>query len=184
MPIVGLIVEGSYDEAALSEMVRRCLSSNVQVVPRQCGNAIQLMRKFPGFLNEFEHVNAGRPVDKALVVRDADHKNLNTLIARMEEKIRERTYHFPTKLLIAVEELEAWLLADEKALAAVTGKPQRRLQNTELIFDPKAELNKILFNAGIVYTAEVARKIASSVSPNILAARCPSFKRFQDALLS
>ena len=74
MPSVGLIVEGMYDEAALTELVRKCFVTDVEIICRECGGGPQLMRKFPGFLKEFEHVNAGIPVDKAIVIRDADQK--------------------------------------------------------------------------------------------------------------
>ena len=79
---------------------------------------MQLVKKFPGFLQEFRHAKDGAPVDKALVIRDADHKNPAELLAKMEARIVNRVYPFPRKLLIVVEELEAWLLADEEAFLA------------------------------------------------------------------
>jgi len=82
------------------------------------------MKKFPGFLEHFRHVNAGFPVDKAIVVRDADHKNSEALISQMESKISGRTYPFGRNLLVAVEKMEAWLLADDQALSSVTNNPR------------------------------------------------------------
>ena len=100
----------------------------------------------------------------------------------MEDRIRDRIYSFPRKLLVIVEEMEAWLLADEEALTTVTGKHQHRIPNPETIYDPKARLEKILSDARITYTAEVARKIATTARPGILAARCSSFRKFQEAV--
>lgn len=177
---LGLIVEGSYDEAALSEFVRQCAPSESNVICRQCGNAIQLMRKFPAFLEDFRHVNHGLPVDKAIVIRDADHKDPNELIAKMESKIAGRNYPFPRKLLVIVEELEAWLLADEQALVSVTGEQQRRINTPEAVYDPKATLKTI--RAGLAYTSEVARKIAAASRVDVVAGRCPSFNKFQEAV--
>ena len=182
MRCVGLIVEGTYDEVALTEFIRKCVPSEVDVICRPCGSAIQLMKKFPGFLESFRHVNEGLPVDNAIVVRDADHKNPNDLIARMENRISGRSYPFPRHLLVIVQELEAWLLADEEALSAATGKPQKRIPEPEAVNDPKARLEMILSDAGFVYTAEVARKIASAARADVLSVRCPSFKRFNDAV--
>jgi hypothetical protein len=105
MLCIGLIVEGIYDEAALTEFLRKSVAPDVRVICRPCGNAIQLMKKFPAFLEEFRHAKNGAAVDKAFVVRDADHKNPAELIARMEARIANRVYHFPRKLLVAVEEL-------------------------------------------------------------------------------
>ena len=56
MHSVGVIVEGIYDEAALTEFVQKCLATEVNVICRVCGGAPQLMRKFPGFLEHFRHV--------------------------------------------------------------------------------------------------------------------------------
>lgn len=182
MASVGLIVEGIYDEAALTELVRKCAASEVQVICRPCGSATQLMKKFPGFLESFRHAIAGVPVDKAIVVRDADHKNPNDLIARMEDRVSGRIYPFPRKSLIAVQELEAWLLGDEEALSRVVGF-QRRISNPEAVYDSKAQLEKILSGAGITYTPERARIIAAAIRPDVLATRCPSFRKFQQAVL-
>ena len=184
MVLVGLVVEGSYDEAALSELVRKCASSETSVICRQCGNAFQLMKKFPGFLEDFRHVNHGLPVDKAIVIRDADHKNPTELIVSMESRISGRSYPFPRRLLVIVEEMEAWLLADEEAIFSVTGRRQPRIRDPEKLADPKERLRRILSHVRIAYTGEVARKIAAATRPDILAARCPSFKTFQEAVLS
>jgi hypothetical protein len=179
---IGLIVEGIYDEAALTELARKCSQSEVKVICRPCGGVPQLMKLFPGFLKEFEHVNTGRPVDKAIVVRDADHKIPKDLISQMEKKISGRKYLFMPKCLVIVQKLEAWLLADEEALSTVTGRIQHRIPDPEKIYDPKARLRRILSDVRIDYTTERARMIAAAVRPDILAARCPKFKRFQETI--
>ncbi len=183
MLCVGLIVEGAYDEAALTEFVKS-VASDVRVISRPCGNAFQLVKKFPAFLEEFRHAKDGAPVDKALVIRDADRKNPAELIAKMEARIANRVYPFPKSILIAVEEMESWLLADEAALSAVTGGSVRRVPEPDRISDPKARLRNILSEAGIAYTAEIARKIAAGTRIDVLANRCPSFRPFRDALVS
>lgn len=182
MSAIGLIVEGIYDEAALTELIQKCATSEVDVICRPCGSAIQLMRKFPGFLESFRHVKEGSPVDNAIVIRDADHKDRNELIARMETRIIGRSFPFSRHLLVIVQELEAWLIADEEALAFVTGRPQPRIFNPESLNDPKATLEKILSDVKIAYTAEVARKIAAAVRTEVLLVQCPSFRQFQLAV--
>ena len=181
MVCVGLIVEGIYDEAALTEFVRKGVP-DARIICRICGNAFELVKKFPAFLEEFRHANDGAPVDKAIVVRDADRKNPGDLIAKMESRVANRVYPFQKKLLVAVEELEAWLLADEQALSSVTGRAIRRISDPERINDPKARLRTILSDAKIIYTHEVARKISVAARLDVLAARCPSFRTFQDAI--
>jgi len=183
MLCLGLVVEGIYDEAAITEFVRKSTAPDVRVICRPCGNAIQLMKKFPAFLNEFQYAKDGARVDKALVIRDADRKNPAELIARMEARIINRRYPFSRSLLVAVEELESWLLADEQALSAVTGRSVRRILDPEKLTDPKNILRNILSDK-IAYTPEVARKIAAAARLDILAARCRSFRTFQDAIVN
>jgi Domain of unknown function (DUF4276) len=117
MPTFGLIVEGEYDAAALTEFLRRCAEGNIEVLPRQCAQKGSLMKKFPAYLQELRWANRGQAVDKALVIRDADGKNLQELIARMETSIVSRSYLFPVKFVVIVQELETWLLADHEALS-------------------------------------------------------------------
>jgi len=178
---VGLVVEGLYDEAALPEFVRKCAPSETKVICRPCGNAIELMKKFPAFLEDFRHVKHGFPVDKAIVIRDADHKDPSELIARMEARISGRTYPFTRELLVIVQELEAWLLADDTALSAVTGIRQQIEREPEKLHHPKERLQRLLSQARITYTSERAKQIAAAARPDILANRCPSFKKFQEA---
>lgn len=184
MAAIGLIVEGIYDEAAVTELIQKCATSEVDVICRPCGNAIGLMRQFPSFLESFRHVKEGRPVDNAIVIRDADHKDPTDLISRMEARVRGRIYPFSRHLLVIVQELESWLLADEEALTSITGRPQRRIQSPESLTDPKARLEKILSDVNIAYTAEVARKIATAARTEVLALQCPSFRQFQLAVVN
>jgi hypothetical protein len=113
----GLIVEGVYDEAVLTEFIRKCVGFDVDVISRVCGPKGSLMSRFPGFLEEFRYVKHGSHVDKALVVRDADGKAPVTLLEVMEARIAQRTYPFPVHCLVIVQELETWLLADSEALS-------------------------------------------------------------------
>jgi hypothetical protein len=110
MRTFGLIVEGVYDEAVLTELIRKCGSSDAEVISRVCGPKGSLMSRFPGFLEEFRYVKRGSHVDKALVVRDADGKAPETLMAAMETRIVRRTYPFPVRCLVIVQELETMTL--------------------------------------------------------------------------
>ena len=179
----GLIIEGQYDEMALKELIPKCAPTNAEVIARPCGNKVQLMRRFPGFLEEFRHIKNGSHVDKALVVRDADGKDPLELIDRMKSKIAGRTYLFPVQLLVIVEELEAWLLADDASLSAITGRPARRISDPEKLQDPKQQLKGLLSDAKISYTSEIARRIAVNATADTLASRCPSFQSFRQAVI-
>jgi hypothetical protein len=180
----GLVVEGLYDEAVLKELIQKCASTKVEVTSRICNSRENLMKMFPTLLENFRGiVKAGTNIDKALVIRDADLKDPEVLINRMQSRISNRTYPFLVKPLVAVQKLEAWLLGDESALSTVTGKRVARVQNPEKLQDPKERLNKVLSAAKISYTPQVARKIAASVRIETIESRCPSFKEFRQAVL-
>ena len=78
----GLVVEGDYDEAVLTEFIRKCAGHDVEIVSRVCNPKGSLMKRFPGFLEEFRYVKQGMPVDRAMVIRDADMREPHRIIAR------------------------------------------------------------------------------------------------------
>lgn len=137
------------------------------------------MRSFPGLLKSFQWSNLGGPVDKAIVVQDADGREPNSLLARMEAKISGRSYPFPVKFAVVVQKLEAWLLADEVALERVTGE-KTPVHNPEEITDPKAKLTSAL---SLPYTHRVAARIAAHIKLDTLEQRCGSFRTFRQAVL-
>ena len=184
----GLVVEGDYDEAVLTKFIRQCAGHDVEIVSRVCNPQGSLMKRFPGFLEEFRYVKQGTPVDRALVVRDADMREPHALLRAMEAKIAHRTYEFsPVRFIAIVRELEAWLLADSAAIATVTREYSGRVvptinESIEDIADPKARLQRILSEAKVAYTREVARKIAAAANVGYIAYRCPSFRSFVHAV--
>jgi Domain of unknown function (DUF4276) len=183
MPTFGLILEGVYDEAALTEWIRKCVEGNVDVIPRLCAQKGSLMKKFPGHLAGFRWDKQGGPVDKALVIRDADGKDPHALLTTMRARIAERLPIFPVEFVVIIQELETWLLADHQAIAQVTGMRTTDIHGVlEEMRDPKQRLQKILSDAGIAYTAEVARRIAAASDLEKLCYRCPSFRTFQQAI--
>jgi hypothetical protein len=184
----GLVVEGDYDEAVLTEFIRQCAGHDVEIVSRVCNPRGSLMKRFPGFLEEFRYVKQGTSVDRALVVRDADRREPHALRREMEAKIAHRIYAFsPVRFIVIVRELEAWLLADSEAIATVTrGYSGRGVpvvnESIEDIADPKARLQRMLSDAKVAYTKEVARKIAAAANVEYIAYRCPSFRSFVQAV--
>jgi len=176
----GIVVEGVYDEQVISALVEKIFSKECRCLCRLTGGKSNLMKKFPGFLEEFRF-NA---VDKALVVRDADRKLVDQLRDRMEEKVLGRNYPFALKFCVIKEEMETWLLADEKAISRVAGKDIPRVsEDLENIEKPKEKLMQILSRAKVNYTPEVARKIAEAVKPHTIEYRCPGFKAFRMSVL-
>jgi hypothetical protein len=187
MPTFGLVIEGTYDEAALTELIRKCIAGNIVVVARPCSSSGSLISSFPGFLEVFRHTMQGTYVDKALVIRDADNKDPNELIQRMQSRIQGRSYPFPLEFVVIVQELETWLLADEEAISEVTleysGRTVSRVNEPlEEIAAPKERLKQILSDSEVDYTKEVVRKIAAAINLQRIEYRCPSFRSFFQAV--
>lgn len=188
MTTYGIVVEGNYDKAALSEIIRKCISSDVEIIARPCGSKDRVMSRFPGFLESFRYAKQGSNVDKVLVIRDADNKNPDELMEKMRNKIADRSYSFKVKFIIIVQELETWLLADEEAISKVaqarSGKTVTRVnEDLESIIQPKERLYKLLSGAHVPYTEAVAQEIAKESDINKIEYRCPRFKEFRQAVI-
>ncbi|MFH0812509.1 MAG: DUF4276 family protein [Pseudomonadota bacterium] len=175
----GIVVEGVYDEHVIIVLIKK-IFSECECLCRITGGIPNLTRKFPGFLEDFRY----RSIDKALVVRDAHRKPLDLLYDQMKEKVQGRNYPFPLRFCIIKEEMEVWLLADEKALSKIIGIDVPRFkEDFESIETPKEKLVQILSQAKINYTPDVARKIAEAANIDTMEYRCPEFKSFRESVL-
>jgi len=189
-PSYGLIVEGDYDKRVFEELVRNLSRPDSVIVVRPCDGVANLNRLFPAFLHDLEYVQQGRPVDKALVIRDSGGKDAVELERDLERRIRNREFRFPqgVKFCIVNREMETWLLADADAISAVAlargGRAVPRVQETpESIVDPKDRLKRLLRQARLEYTAEVCAQIAQQGRIETLRYRCPSFRSFEERVL-
>ena len=185
-PSYGLIVEGGYDASVFPELVRKIVSPQVRVVVRPCGGVPKLMSRFPVFLREFEHVMQGKPVDKALVIRDCDGRDPGLIERKMAERVRGRQFSFPrgVQFCTVQQEMEAWLLADCRAINAVArergGRDVPQVQDQlEQIVNPKERLKWVLSDARLLYDGKVCGEIASQTDIKALRYRCPSFCVFE-----
>jgi len=172
----GIVVEGPFDEMVLRELIPKCLGAGCEIVSRAWSTSGGVARKFCNSLNEFKYIG----IQKAFVVRDWDGKDPSLLVADMRTRMGNRQYPFPVNLIVIVQELEAWLLADERAIAAVTSSPvPRQADPIESIVCPKETLKRIL-SPTLIYTREVARSIAAAiVDTDRVADRCPAFRSFR-----
>jgi hypothetical protein len=171
---IGIIVEGVFDAAALPELIRKCCTDDIHIETRVCRSASQLMQKGLSFLEGFRYVVQGLPVDKALIIRDADGKDPNELVHRLNVTINTRSYPFPVTPVIIVQELETWLLADSEALSQVTGKSISEItESLETLIAPKQRLQNLLSEARVPYTSIVVRASGSFVKHSGVAKSVP-----------
>jgi hypothetical protein len=187
----GIIVEGESDQGVYEEFIQKICKEEVQIKARITGGCAQLMKKFLVLLRSMEHITErGGPVDKALVIRDADCKDALALEAKMKDSLDRRDFPFPQGVgLHAVkQEMETWLLADHEAISMVAtargGKAVPRIPDPlENIQDAKGKLMTVLSCAGLNYTAQVCREIAKQTDLATLRIRCPSFSVFEQKVL-
>lgn len=191
MESYGIIVEGHFDVGVYEESIRKICPEAHDIKTREAGGCPQLMKKVPGLLRSLEHVTRqGGPVDKALVIRDADTKDATEIEAKMRESASRGRFSFPggVGFHAVKQKLETWLLADPEAINRVAasrgGKPIPRIPDAlEDIQDPKEKLMTVLGRSGLNYTAQVCREIAKETDPAKLRIRCPSFAAFEQKVL-
>ncbi len=186
----GLIIEGPYDESFYKALIPRICGMSLSFETRLGRGLPGLMEKFPALLRTLEKVREGRPVDKALVIRDSDRKDPLAAREEMARRIEGKNFAFPhgVQLCVVRRTMETWLLADINAINTVAvsrgGRKVSEIKgNVEEIDDPKARLRSVLSKAGTEYTAIVCGDIASNIKIDTLEYRCPSFRSFKQSVL-
>ena len=182
----GIVVEGPYDVAVFCHLIPRILGRNVPVIPRPCFGKDDLRKHLLVHLKTLEHAVEGRPVDKALVIRDSGGKDPRIIRAELTQKVQERPWGFSHGVHICIvrRELETWLLGDVAAVNAVAekrgGREAAEVQGAlEEIEYPKQRLTELLSEARLEYTEQVCAEIARSLRLDTLSYRCPSFRVFK-----
>jgi len=182
----GIVVEGPYDAAVFGNLIPRILGRNVPVIPRPCYGKDNLRKDLLTHLETLVYAVGGRPVEKALVVRDSGGKDPRIIQAELTQKVQERPWGFSHGVHVCIvrRELETWLLADVAAVNRVAekrgGREVAEVQGAlEEIEYPKQRLTELLSEARLEYTEQVCVEIARSLSLDTLSYRCPSFRTFE-----
>jgi hypothetical protein len=183
----GLIVEGIYDEGVFIELVQRILPVREPPIVRVCRGVARLMKEFPALLRDLEFVCAGRPVDKALVIRDWAGPDPQVIEDQMRGVLRDREYTFPRGVHFGIvrQEIETWLLAD-----AAPSTPSPRNVRAAQFQKCKGSLKRfttrssLLARARLPYDPQICREIARPTNIETLRYRCPSFRSFEARLTS
>ena len=185
MPTIGLIVEGVWDVEVLSRFTGRLNPSGIDIRPRICRGSIR--GRYPSLLRELA---ATSHPDRVVVISDAHGRDHRELAADLQREISHHVSTFPVHFVVLVQELEALLLADLRAIETVCarrGTPIPDLGNLaetpENIQDPKAYLQSIIRrHSGSAYTKVIAAEIATEANLSTVTGWCPSFRRLGDAV--
>jgi len=184
---IGIIVEQERDKAAYRELTRK-IRDDVEHIPAEpCGNDAGVMEQFVGWLKHFQW-HSEISVDKALVIRDSDCHDPLAWETKMEQIFMQSHFapRFPVHFYATKCEVEAWLLADEEAINQVArsrgkwGAVSRVTVQLESLRNAKELFRRVLSKADLPADPKVYAEIASAVSLDRIAARCPYFQQFVD----
>lgn len=176
--LIGVIAEDTSDVHTLYEFTCKLAPAASfkfrKFVGHGCG---KLRRKCKAWAENL----ADRGCDFLVVLHDLDDRVEQAL--RMELDALVPRDRFQAHLvLVAVREVEAWLLCDGPALQAVfNSRTQPKLPaHPERLDDPKAELRvRIKRAAGSTYSNTIHnRRIATASAIELIEAKCPSFRPF------
>jgi hypothetical protein len=181
---VGLIVEDESDFDVLKEVIPKInsrINSLKKVVAHGSGRII-------GKANSWSNNLRDKGCTCLIVVRDCDNESLSALRERLD--IAYRGAPFTKKVLVvAVQEIESWLLADLRAVHKVFGRGgviPKSIPSPENVQNPKEHLKNIIHRKyAFTYLNTVDnRKIAKELDVSILKSKCPSFEILYDFIES
>lgn len=167
--VVGVIVEGESDEKVLKEIFSK-YGLNAEFRQARGFNA----RKFNSLGRRLKESGCG----KVIILRDTECKKKEDRREELREKINELERGI--EVCFAQCALEAWLLADEKAIEVVEGKEVKEIPEPESLKDPKEVMKDIFRKARgfkLGYNApRHAPKIAHEMDVGKLEQKCDSFR--------
>ncbi len=171
--------EDRSDAETLRVLIRRIAGNErLTVKPKGYDGCGQLLRKGARDLDEF----LSQGYDRFVVAYDADRDDPAACLAEALSRVVERSRAASSAccVVVPVEELEAWLLAD---VAAVTQKwPSWRpdpIANPERVRDPKEHLEKLSRDSQQRprYSHAVDNpSLAGLIDLKIVEKKCPSFR--------
>jgi len=122
---------------------------------------------------------------KVMLVHDLD-RNDGAVLRQKLEAILKDVLQTKKAIVIPTEELEAWLLSDEAAIAKAMKlkKPLKAILHPEKTASPKEHIGKLVYAASdkkVNYVNTVHnRLIAQATNVDLIRRKCPSFSCFED----
>lgn len=195
-PHLEILTEELSAEAALNKLLPKIVgqAATIKIIAHQGkGN---LLKDLPAKLKAYS--KTFHTSQKILVLLDRDKEDCAGLKKKMEEKAKQANVltksaantgqAFLVANRIAIEELEAWFLGDERAVCAAYPKlrafpKEFSRKNPDMIKNPFETLESILRKAGyrnIGGKIELSRKIATHMDAS--RNRSASFKAFCDCI--
>jgi hypothetical protein len=184
MPSIALVSEGEFDIHAYSPLIQRENEVEVDVLKRPCGKSVS--GRFVSILTALKYLHAA--LDKAIVVSDAHGRDPAAWRAELQGQAGHLVLPFPIEYVVIVEELEAILLCDPRAIECVCAERGNAIQlpnlthSPALLPKPKVELVRQLGLGKVKYTKIIAGEIAGRADLERLCNWSPSYRNFRAAV--
>ena len=172
--------EHKSDAATLKVFVRRLVQSEASVKTKGYSGCGELLRKGAQQVRVFQQLGA----KYFIIVHDADGPDSNPAYQRVLSKIvQPAKVNSHSCILIPVQELEAWIMADETAVSAVIPTFKLKAHSSqELIANPKECLERLSRQGRTrpLYSHAVHNeRVAKHICIAKLSEKCPSFRPLQ-----
>jgi hypothetical protein len=179
---IGVIAEERNDIEVLYELTSKIIPetsfSFKQFIGHGCGT---LRRKCHAWANNLKQ----RGCSFLVVLHDLDKRDESELRAALEGEIEDQGFH-QSVVLIPIEEIEAWLLCDPRAIKTVFRMRDLPTipSQPECISNPKEFLSDLVTrNSKSHYLNTIHnQKVAAELALDLLKKRCPSFSHYPQFL--
>src|SRR3990172_6448373 len=117
-----LIAEGPIDFAVIETLLRRAgiISISNQVNPFSLRQLA--LRKHLKILSG-RYGNPAARIDRVIVLKDSGGNTYQATVSNLQGQVANANWPFPVKIGAAVQEIEAWLIADHQSLSRFAGIP-------------------------------------------------------------
>lgn len=170
----GILGESASDAMALTVLVKR-IARDPRLTVRSKGYrcAGDLCNKGAAQLRDF----ARDGLTRFIVCHDADGPDPGPSHTRVLEKV-VKPAGVPCCIVVPVEEIEAWILADLSAVTKVfTGWRPDSITAPERVKNPKEHLTRLALRHGRRYRPPLHNEqIARHIDLDVVARKCPSFR--------
>ena len=179
---IGVIAEDASDITVINEILEKYMDCNAFSIKKFIGHGSGKLRNKCG---AWARMLSRSGCEHILVFHDLDRNIEAELRDDLSKKIRKDEY--PNSIIIIpIEELEAWLLADSKAIKEVFSlkKAPKKISNCETIKSPKEHLRDLVWHLGkkrylnTTHNQKIARKASKN---NFM--RCKSYKPLDKYIL-
>jgi hypothetical protein len=179
---IGVIAEDKSDVEVITVILEKYAAKNTFEVKKFVGNGCGRLRNKCRTWTE-TLLKAG--CTHVLIFHDLDRNEETKLLKTLLNKVPSK--EFPNALIvIPIEEMEAWLLADEAAITKTFAlkHPLKKIPSPETVGSPKEEIGRIVWSGAkkrYLNTVHNVKIASTAKRDNLL--RCTSYVKLDDYLV-